>query len=106
APAVTDNPKGSRQSCRTMRPGCTGFFIGMVCFPFSLMVIDHFDVKGVQSKPDGSAERIRLSRERHERAGASWDGAGRASSAAPPSQDECLKERSSGQAARAGARLD
>src|ERR1017187_10427593 len=30
APAVTDRPKGSRQSCRTMRPGCTGFFIGRV----------------------------------------------------------------------------
>ena len=47
APSVTDSPKGSRQSCRTMRPGCTGFFIGMVCFLFSSVVIDQLNVKSV-----------------------------------------------------------
>src|ERR1035437_6538364 len=47
APAVTDRPKGSRQSCRTMRPGCTGFFMGIVVFP--LVVVDQFNVKGVGS---------------------------------------------------------
>ena len=30
--AVTESPSGSRQSCRTMRPGCTGFFMGMAIF--------------------------------------------------------------------------
>jgi hypothetical protein len=32
--AVTDRPSGSTQSCRTTRPGCTGFFMGMVVSPF------------------------------------------------------------------------
>ena len=29
SPSVTLNPSGSRHSCRTIRPGCGGFFIGM-----------------------------------------------------------------------------
>src|SRR5690348_15179874 len=48
APAVTESPKGSRQSWRTTRPGCTGFFMGME-FSSSLMVVNHFNVKGILS---------------------------------------------------------
>ena len=47
-----------------------------------------------------------LSRVWRERAWAFWHGAGRGSSVAPPWQVDCLKKRSSGQAAGAGARLD
>jgi hypothetical protein len=47
APSVTDSPNGSRQSCRTIRPGCTGFFIGMMCSPFSSVIIDQFNLKRV-----------------------------------------------------------
>src|SRR5208283_1494750 len=47
APAVTDRPKGSRQSCRTTRPGWTGFFMGMSFL--LLVVVDQFNVKGVSS---------------------------------------------------------
>src|ERR1700682_1808707 len=46
AAAVTESPKGSRQSCRTRRPGCTGFFMGIE-FSSSLMVVDQFNIKGV-----------------------------------------------------------
>src|SRR6266849_6019181 len=38
APSVTVNPSGSRQSCRTVRPGCGGFFIAMSPSPFSVIV--------------------------------------------------------------------
>src|SRR5208282_3332173 len=41
APAVTVRPSGSRQSCRTVRPGCGGFFIAMSQSP--LVVIDQIN---------------------------------------------------------------
>src|SRR5690348_8198396 len=47
APLVTDKPKGSRQSCRTMSPGCGGFFIGMDCRSFSSVVVDEFNVERI-----------------------------------------------------------
>src|ERR1035441_4850798 len=47
APAVTDRPSGSRQSLRTMRPGWTGFFMGMAFTPS--VVIDQFNVESVRS---------------------------------------------------------
>src|ERR1700730_10276891 len=47
APSVTLNPRGSRHSCWTIRPGCGGFFIGMVSF--LLVVVDQMHVHGVGS---------------------------------------------------------
>src|SRR5271166_3535287 len=47
APSVTDRPKGSRQSFLTMRPGCAGFFIGMVSPCSGLVVVDQLNVKSI-----------------------------------------------------------
>src|ERR1700675_1390896 len=52
APAVTDRPKGSRHAVRILRPGCGGFFIGMVfcsLFIAYLVVVGQFNVKRVRS---------------------------------------------------------
>src|SRR5262245_20005000 len=42
APSVTVSPNGSRQSCRTVRPGCGGLCIGMVTSPS--VIIDIINV--------------------------------------------------------------
>src|SRR5208337_5302647 len=49
APSVTDNPKGSRQAVRMLRPGWGGFFMGMVSFlpRLVLVVINQFKVKRI-----------------------------------------------------------
>src|SRR5438874_1518426 len=39
APSVTVMPSGSRQSCRTVKPGCGGLCIGMVTSPSVLVDI-------------------------------------------------------------------
>ena len=50
APSVTDSAKGSRQALLTIRPGCAGFFIGMVVAPFiALVVVDQFNVKCIRA---------------------------------------------------------
>src|SRR5436309_4060367 len=47
APSEIDNPKGSRQALRMLRPGCGGFFMGMCGFSFALVVVDQFNVKSI-----------------------------------------------------------
>jgi hypothetical protein len=46
APSEIDNPKGSRHPFLMLRPGCGGFFIGMTCFSW-LVVVDQFNVKSI-----------------------------------------------------------
>src|SRR5579859_1051075 len=48
APAVTESPRGSRQSWRTTWQGWTGVFMGME-FSSSLMVVNQFNVEGILS---------------------------------------------------------
>src|SRR5262245_60603571 len=43
APSVTVSPSGSRQSCRTVRPGCGGLCIGMVISPSVIIDIINVD---------------------------------------------------------------
>src|SRR5580704_12265685 len=59
APSVMDRPRGSRQAFRMLRPGCGGFFIGMVLL---LVIVDQFYVKCIPAlkaeddppvRPDG-----------------------------------------------------
>jgi len=47
APSVMDNANGSRHALRTIRPGCAGFFIGMVVAV--LVVVNQFNVKRIRA---------------------------------------------------------
>jgi hypothetical protein len=61
APWEIDNPKGSRQALRILRPGCGGFF--MLIGVFSLVVIHQFNIKRVfslKSKNNAPVRRWRL----------------------------------------------
>src|SRR5580704_14213277 len=49
APSEIDSPRGSRHALRILRPGCGGFFIGMVFSPSRLVIIDQFNIKSVFS---------------------------------------------------------
>src|SRR5216683_329298 len=52
APSVTDMPKGSRHAVRILRPGCGGFFMGMVFCSLlvaCLVVVGQFNVKRIRS---------------------------------------------------------
>jgi len=49
APSEIDNPKGSRQALRILRPGCGGFFTVVRVFSFSLVEIHQFNIKGIFS---------------------------------------------------------
>src|ERR1019366_1077247 len=65
APSVTDRPKGSRQSCRTMRPGCTGFFMGITSPPLlPSVVVNQFNVKGIGALEAKNDTPIRPHRDR------------------------------------------